>query len=448
MRPDFQLTTDNTPIVAQVCRRLDGLPLAIELAAARSKLLSPRALLNRLEPRLQLLTSGPRGVPERLQTMRNAIAWSDELLDPLLQHLFRELSVFVGGWSLEAAEAVVDPALQVELDGGILGGLTTLVEQSLVEQVEQPDGEPRFQMLETIREYALEQLSATQQSEAVYRRHAEWCLALAEASERGIAGSDAQAWAGQVETEHDNVRGALGWLVQSHNPADVATAQRLAGALVNFWHVHSHFSEARAWADRALSAGGHGPPRAKALRGAAWFAWTQDDFDHAQTCNDEALSIWEASGDVSGIALSVYLRGLLAIERGAYAEADTLMQDAVALFRQVSEPLWTPIALNGLGFLAYLRGDIPRAEQHIEDALGIYRTIGGRWDESLALTNLARIARDKGAYTHAAQLYARSLVIHARFGEKEGVAGNLRGLAVIAGLFERPGQAAQLSRRR
>jgi predicted ATPase/DNA-binding CsgD family transcriptional regulator len=444
VRPDFRLTSDNAPIVAQICRRLDGLPLAIELAAARSRLLSPRALLNRLEPRLELLTSGPHDVPERLQTMHNAIAWSYELLDPLLQRLFRELSVFVGGWSMEAAAAVVDPALQADLDGGILGGLTTLVEQSLIEQVEQPDGEPRFYMLETIREYAREELSASLKSEPVCWRHALWCLALAEASEIGIAGRSAHDWAGRMELEHDNIRAALAWLTQPGQRVDPATAQLLISALLRFWHLHSHFSEARTWATRAVAAGGGGAPRAKALWAAAWFAWMQDDHAEAQSYNAQALNVWEALRDTGGIALGRYLDGLLAIERGAYDEATALIEDALTLFRCLADPLWTPIALNSLGFVAYQQGEIERAEQHIEAALAIYQTADGRWDEALARTNLARIARDRGEYVRAADLYAASLSMHQRFGEKAGVAGNLRGLATVAGLCGRPEWAARL----
>jgi non-specific serine/threonine protein kinase len=444
IRPDFRLTADNAATVAEICRRLDGLPLAIELAAARSKLLSPRALLGRLEQRLELLTGGRRNAPERLQTMRNAIAWSYGLLDPPLQQLFCQLAVFVGGWTVEAAEAVVDPQLHAKLNGGMLDGLAALVEQNLVEQVEQSDGEPRFRMLETIREYAHEQLTSDPRMDDVCRRHASWCLTLAEASEAGIAGSEAQTWAGRVEIEHDNMRAALGWLVDSCQPPDTVTAQLLTSALLRFWHTHSHFSEARAWARRALARGGSGVPRAKALWTAAWFAWTQDDFAESQLHNEEALSIWERAGDVGGIALGHYLRGLLAIERGDYDAATVLLDDAVALFRQVAEPLWTPIALNSLGFVAYQQGDIPRAERHIEESLAIYRSIGGRWDEAQAQTNLARIARDQHDYARAAELYVRSLVIHARFGEREGVAGTLRGLATVAGLSGRPEHAARL----
>jgi non-specific serine/threonine protein kinase len=278
----------------------------------------------------------------------------------------------------------------------------------------------------------------------VCRRHASWCLTLAEASEAGIAGGEALAWAARVDIEHDNMRAALGWLVDSGQPAAVVTAQWLTGALLRFWHTHSHFSEARAWARRALARGGSGVPRAKTLWTAAWFAWTQDDFAESQHHNEEALSIWERVGDVGGIALGRYLRGLLAIERGDYHAATVLIDDAVALFQQVAEPLWTPIALNSLGFVAYQQGDIQRAKQHIEEALSIYHSIGGRWDEALAQTNLARIARDQHDYARAAELYARSLLIHARFGEREGVAGNLRGLATIAGLSGRPEHAARL----
>jgi non-specific serine/threonine protein kinase len=455
-RPDFRLTADNAPIVIQICRHLDGLPLAIELAAVRSKLLSPRALLARLEQRLEILTSGARNQPERLQTMRNAIRWSYSLLDPVLRQLFCQLSVFASGWTLDAAEAVVDTRLQHTLDGGLLGSLGQLVDHSLIVVVDQPDpfadftlrheglragSEPRFRMLETIRAFGLEQLADTGEELAARSQHAAWCLALARASVHGIATSEAQGWVLRLELEHDNIRAALAWLIERR---DAETAQSLVAPLRIFWHLHTHLSEARAWATRACAIGGSGETRAAALLTGAWFAWTQDDFDEAAALNAEALEIWEEAGDTTGIAHAHYLSALLDMELGDYDRATPLLEDAVAVFRQVDDRIWTPVALNSLGFASYQQGDAERAERYFEEALQIYRRIGGRWDEALPLTNLARIARNRGDYIAATRLYLAALDVHWRFGEKAGIAGALRGLATIAAIGGQPEGAARL----
>ncbi len=444
VRPDFRLTDDNAATVATICERLDGLPLAIELAAARSRLLAPRALLARLDQRLALLTSGPRDAPARQRTMRDAIAWSDSLLSPPLQRLFHQLAVFGGGWTLEAAEAVIDPDLVSELDGGVFGGIAALVENSLIEESDQADGEPRFRILETIREYALERFEASPEAITIRRRHAAWCLRLAEACEARVRSGDAATWIEYVEREHGNMRGALSWLLQSTDPDDRTTAEMLTGALAYFWYMHSHISEARAWSERVIAGGGRGGPHAKVLWAAAYWALTQHDFAWAQRHGDAALSMYEQIGDLGGIALSRYTLGLLASESGSYDEASHLIGSSIPSLEHAETPVWMANALNSLGFVAYQQGDLERAERLIESSLPILRNNRILWAEGHAYSNLARIARDRGDYPRAAELYARSMTIRAAFGEREGVASNLRGLGIIATLTGRPEHAARL----
>ena len=444
VRPDFRLTDDNAAPVATICERLDGLPLAIELAAARSRLLAPRALLARLDQRLALLTSGPRDAPARQRTMRDAIAWSDSLLSPPLRQLFRQLSVFVGGWTLDAAEAVVDPDLVTEIDGGVFGGVAALVENSLVDESDQPDGEPRFRILETIREYALEQFESSPEVTTIHRRHAAWCLQLAEDCEARVRSGDAGTWIEYVEREHGNIRGALSWLLESTDPADRTTAEMLTGALAYFWYMHSHISEARAWSERVIAGGGSGGSYAKVLWSASYFALTQHDFAWAQRHGEAALSMFERTGDLGGIALSRYTLGLLASESGSYDEASHLIGSSIPSLEQANTPVWMANALNSLGFVAYQQGDLERAEQLIESSLLVLRDNMILWSEGHSYSNLARIARDRGDYPRAATLYARSMTIRAGFGEREGVASNLRGLGIIAALTGRPEHAARL----
>ncbi len=277
MRPDFALVAENAAVVAAICRRLDGLPLAIELAAARVNVLPLPALLKWLEPRLPLLTGGGRDLPARQRTMRDAIAWSYELLSHEGQALFRRLAVFVGGCSIEAAEAV--GATTDESGIGVLDALSALVNASLLRREAGPDGagvfSPRFGMLETIREYGLEQLTASGEAAAIQRRHTAWYLALAERAAPELYGGPNQLpWLNRLEAEHDNLRSALRWALASHP----ATALRLGGSLFWFWYVRGHLSEGRRWLEQALARGSDAPPavRGRALLGTGMLAHWQD----------------------------------------------------------------------------------------------------------------------------------------------------------------------------
>ncbi len=325
VKPEFQVTNTNARAVVEICARLDGLPLAIELAAARSKLLPPLALLTRLGQRLAVLTSGTRDMPVRQQTLRNTIAWSYQLLDAQEQRLFRRLSVFVGECSLEAIEATC-AALDDEV-GRVIEGVASLLDKSLLQQTEQEGEEPRLLMLETIREYALEALSASGELEATQQAHATYYLALAEQAEAELEGRRQVRWLERLEREHDNLRAALGWALESGLDEEGEhrreLALRLGGALGQFWMLHSHSHEGRTFLQQALAAC---PPAASALRAkalivAADLAANQSDRQQAEVLAQEGLALYRQLEDEAGIAYCLYVLGICATWRGEHGQA-------------------------------------------------------------------------------------------------------------------------------
>jgi predicted ATPase/transcriptional regulator with XRE-family HTH domain len=445
--PGFSLTESTAPAVAAICRRLDGLPLAIALAAARVNHLPLAALLMRLERRLPLLTGGPRDLPARLQTMRNAIAWSHDLLDPDEQQLFRRLAVFAGGCTLDAAEAVcsggqgdrgtgrlafsgLSPCPPVPLSPSVLDGLASLVDKSLVWQDAQDD-EPRYRMLETIREYGLEQLIASGEVEAVRRRHAGWCLTHAERSYAAVPGSDQWSWLERSEAEHDNFRGVLTWLLAQ---GDAETAQRLTGALHRFWYVSGQLTEGRTWAERALAAGRDTPAsvRAVALLAAGWLAWAQGDYAPAIDRVQESLGTFRALDHSSGIAECLYVLGMVAEDRGDYPQAIALLAEALGLFRGQDDAPWVGYVLNALGIVAYEQGDPVRATALYLEALEQFHVVGETIGTAYALTNLGKIALAAGDFDLAAGHFQECLALRKELGEPVSLAGCLRGLAIVA----------------
>ena len=257
--PDFAVTAENAPAVQEICLRLDGLPLAIELAAARTKVLSPRAILDRLQSRLQLLTGGALDLPERQQTLRNTIDWSHDLLNEAEGKLFRRLSVFAGGCTLEAAEAVCNTSRDLGID--LFEGLSSLVDKNLVQRVDRAEAEPRFAMLETIREYALERLTDSGEQAAVRRAHAAYCLVLAEEGNPELSPADRASWLAQCDVEIDNFRSALDWLFQT---LDLEWGLRLCVALFRFWDMREHLTEGRARLETVLRLAGAGRTKERA----------------------------------------------------------------------------------------------------------------------------------------------------------------------------------------
>ncbi len=346
-RPDFALTERNAAPVAAICARLDGLPLAIELAAARIRHLPPAALLRRLDGSLALLTDGPRDLPGRQQSLHETITWSYALLEEDGQTLFRRLSIFVGGCTPAAAAAVcraVDGAPPdgdrregLPPDGDLLAGLVRLADQSMLAVTEQADGEPRFALLETMRVYALEQREAAGEDDALRRAHAAWRLALAEEAEPALTGADQDMWLERLEREHDNLRAALRWLRESD---DGEAGLRLAAALWRFWHVRGHIGEGRAWLEELLARGplaaaaAAAAGRAAALNAAGRLAHAQGEYDRASTLLTESLALRRAAGDREGAAQALSDLGMMACDANDYARATALLDESLALRRQ------------------------------------------------------------------------------------------------------------------
>ena len=376
IRSDFYVTADNAATIAEICLRLDGLPLAIELAAARINLLPPQALLARLSQRLTVLTSGARDVPERQRTLRNTLAWSYQLLDAKAQRLFRRLSVFVGGCTLEAVCAALDAETTAV---SVLDGVASLVDKSLLHQTEQVDGEPRYVMLETIREYGLECLQACGELEAVRRAHAAYYLRLAEAMEPLIRAEQVQ-WLDQLEREHGNLQAALSWLITSE---ERELALRFGGALWQFWRRHGHLSEGYGFLERTLadSEGTAAPIRAKALIGA----------------------------------------GVLAGELGNYAQAEILCEEGLRLSRDLEDPRSITTSLWMLGRVAYHKGEYVVARSLVEEALAVAQQVGSSWEMTHALDTLTFIAYDEGKYEEACARGEECLVHARRAGDNKAI---------------------------
>ena len=389
VKPEFELTMTNASAVVEICVQLDGLPLAIELAAARMKLLSPPALLARLGQRLAMLTSGSRDVPPRQQTLRNTIAWSYHLLDAWEQRLFRWLSVFVGGWTLQAAEAV---CARADIGGGhVFEGIASLVDKSLLQRLEHTgeDGEgSSLRMLETIREYGQEALIAHGEGATARQAHADYFCRVAEEAESALQGPQLVPWLEQLEREHDNLRAALRWACDSEQ---TAMALRLGTALERFWVIRGHRTEGLAFLEQALASSAEVATevRAKALLAAARLAFVQSNYTRGAVLAQESLALFRGLGDRGGIALSLDRLGMAAWRRGDFAAARVLMEEALALFRarddqsRVAWSLWT------LGLLNTKQGEYTRACALFEDSVTLFKQLGHKRGLAAALTQWA-----------------------------------------------------------
>jgi predicted ATPase/class 3 adenylate cyclase/DNA-binding CsgD family transcriptional regulator len=428
-KPAFQLTDTNARAITELCARLDGLPLAIELAAARMKLFSPRALLARLGSRLAVLTSVSRDVPARQQTLRNTIAWSYQLLDAREQRLFRRLAVFVGGCTMETIEAVcTSPGSASE---PVLDGVASLVDKSLLQQVEQHVGEEsRFVMLETIREYALENLESHGETQAARRAHAAYFLALAEEAEQSMAGPQQALLLERLEQEHDNLRAAMQW---STSQAGRDIALRLGGALQSFWYIRGHFSEGRDFLARALSRSNEvaAPVRAKALYAAARL---DDDLDRAEECCQQSLALYRELGDAVGIASSLHLLADIAEGRGNLAVARALGEESLMRFRELGDERSVAYLLFHLGSLAVEQGEYARARDLLDESLMLNRDLGNTRIMAYSLFYLAQVSRLSGGdLAQAHTLLDKSFALFREVGDKEGIASclNLRGMLAL-----------------
>jgi non-specific serine/threonine protein kinase len=416
--------------VAEICAHLDGLPLAIELAAARVRLLPPSALLGRLDRSLMVLTSGARDLPPRQRTLRATIAWSHDLLEPSERVLFRRLGVFAGDWSLEAVEAVCEP--DADLGVGVLDGVDSLIGKGLLRPVAPLGAEPRFGLLETIREFAVEQLDENHETDALRARHAAYYLALAERLEPTLWGIESSASLERLEREHGNLRTALAWSLEESNRAEIGL--RMVAALGRFWMLHCHLSEGRRWIEQALASGADVPSiaRVNALSWAINLADFLGDIAGLESLARRTLSTSEDLGDGRGQAWALMHLGRVAAHRGDVDQAEDFATQAFLLSRQLNEVWITGLGLEMLGEVARMRQDFERAATLYQESLSVARGLGDRWLIGAALCDLAWVTLRLGDTKGAAALFDENLRLSQENGDRRRIAKCLDGFAGVA----------------
>ncbi len=487
VQPAFVMTAENAPALASICRRLDGIPLALELAAARVRAMPVEQIEQRLDQRFGLLTGGSRTALPRHQTLRALIDWSYDLLNEAEKALLCRLSVFSGGWTLEAAEQVcpdewtsgrmdewtngppqtssIRPFVHSSIQPyDVLDLLTSLVDKSLVYYAAE-GGAARYRLLETVRQYARDRLLEVGEGVTWRSRHLTCFLALAEEAAPHLTGADQQTWLERLDSEHENLRAAFEFAVGDRpdlaGPAGAGTSDqqpttyyeaglRLAGALWRFWHVRGYLGEGRGWLSRALMAGpgrqhpeGATEVRAKALSGAGWLAHTQGDFAAAQPLFEESLQIHRKLGDSRGIAVCLCNLGNVAYSVGDYAVARALYEESLAIQRELGDRWGISRWLNNLGAVAYAQGDFSAARALHTESLVIRRDLGDWQGIATSLNNLGVLAHEEGSHVAARALHEESLAIKRELGDRQGIALSLEGLASIAGRGS-PSRGAQL----
>jgi predicted ATPase/class 3 adenylate cyclase len=428
-RSDFQLTHQNASMLASICHRLDGIPLAIELAAARVRSLSVEEIDGKLGQRFRLLTGGSRTALPRHRTLRSLIDWSYDLLNDPEKILLQRLSVFAGGWTLEAAELVC--AGDGVQDGDVLDLLTSLCDKSLV-LVEQNDGNYRYRLLETVRQYARERLLESGGCDALQEQHRDYFLALAEEAEPQLLGAEQAVWLGRLEEEHDNLRTALEW---SRAEVGAQAGLRLCGALLRFWSMRGHFPEGRQWCARILAKTGHGertPDRAKALNAAGALAYHQGDYRAARALHEEGLAIWRGLGDRRGLANSLNNLGNVVCEQGDLASARALHEESLAIVRELGDRSGVGRSLCNVGIVAHEQGDFAYATKLLKESLAVMRELGDRVSTAALLGNLGRVALLQDDYPAAQALYEESLAIRRQLGDRRGIADTLINLVDVS----------------
>ncbi|MGH2614512.1 MAG: ATP-binding protein [Thermomicrobiales bacterium] len=449
IRPDLGQSPGDTAAIVGICRRLDGLPLALELAAARLDILPPPALLERLQHTLPLLTGGARDLPDRLRTMRDAITWSYDLLDDDEQALFRRLAVFAGGFTLEAAEAVASRGVEESRSregrqfplssasrlpppaSSVLDGIASLAEKSLLRLEEGADGEPRYLMLETVRELGREQLAVSGDEAAARRRHAAWCQELAERAEPELLGPEQRRWCERLEAEHANLRAVHAWLIETGN---AAPALRLASALWVFWFLRGHLREGYAWLAQALAIESDAPPagRVEALWGAGMLAWASGNYRRAEALGVQARELAEAHGLVFGKAAALYLLFLAIEMQDRLDEAIALGEESVARMRESGVRAWLAYVLADVGTRLLATVDRERGEAWIEEGLALHRELGNKQGIGNKLNDLGLVSHEAGDARAAARHYADSLRWLLEGGDAWYLASPIEGLAAIA----------------
>jgi predicted ATPase/DNA-binding CsgD family transcriptional regulator len=438
VEPKFALTEGNATAVAQICYRLDGIPLAIELAAARVKVLSVGQIAARLDDRFALLTDGGRTALARQRTLEAAMDWSHELLVPGERTLFGRLSVFAGGFTLEAVEAVCSglPSDEEPEQGGVLDGLSRLVDKSLVVVVEQ-DGDARYRLLETIRQYAWEKLERSgEETEEVRRRHAGFVLALAEEAGPELKGPRQGEWLERLETEHDNLRAAMRWMLgEGAAEGGVEAAARLAWALWLFWFHRGHQDEGRRWIEGVMAWSDTLPAdlRAKVLYADGAMSWGLRESSDTIRLLEESRALFRQAGDRHGEALALAATGPPTLQQGDVEQATGILEEAIELLRAAGDRWETGFMLAHLGMIYLDRDEQVLATRHLEESLALSREVGHKFSGSVALTNLARAAEALGDHERAAGSYAEGLTLAVELRDKANAAYCLEGLARVTG---------------
>jgi predicted ATPase/class 3 adenylate cyclase len=425
--PRFELTEDNASAVVEICRRLDGLPLAIELATSRLRLMSPTAMLERLDRALPLLAGGSRDLPARQRTLRGAIGWSHDLLSPEMAALFRRVCVFAGGFTLDAAEAVCRPGDDLGLDTMV--AMEDLLGTALVRRIPTMMGDVRFDTLQTVREFGLEQLADDEGGPEVRRRHALHFLDLAEQFQRESRGPNLPLFMGLLHVEHDNLRAALTWALDM-DEGDVAL--RLSASVWRFWHLHGDLTAGRRWLTQALalpSASGRTRERAQALIALGSLSYWQRDQDACAAAYTEALDIFTDLGDWAGIAYGTFNLGFVRLIAGNTTEAVQMLQASRAMFEELGDRRGVADCLFGLSIAARLQGDMQTARATGEEGLRMHEELGDMFGIISALYAAGRAAAETGDFDTSRAYFLRVLDLAEMFGDRTGIALALDNLA-------------------
>lgn len=427
----FRLTPRNASAVVDICRQLDGIPLAIEMAAARVRALSVTEINSRLDNRFRLLTSGNRGVLPRHQTLRALIDWSYDQLSEAEQALLRRVALFAGGWTAAAAEAICTDAItQSEVLSDLL---SSLADKSLL-VIEAQDETTRYRLLETVRQYGLDRLTETEELLPFKARHRDYFLTLAETARNNLAGPEQFRWLATLDAEYDNLRQALAFCRDESQPGELGL--RLSAALWNYWPKRSHFTEGRAYYAAALShpdaLSTRSLARADALNGAGVLAFYQGDYAAAAPLHEEGLSICRELGDKKGAAIALANRANVSAVQGDYAGARARYEEGLATWRELNDKKRIATILNNLGNIVTEQGDYETARRLQEESLALEREFGNRQGEATSLNNLGILAEERGDYPAARALYEESLSIHRELGMRASQASNLCGLGNVA----------------
>ena len=437
VKPDLRLDEQAADLLVNICRRLDGLPLALELAASRIQHLPLLGLRDQLDSRLTVLTRGPADLPPRQRTMRDTLAWSYELLDPTEQSLFRAISVFAGGWTLEGANKVWASTTP---DRDTFAIISALVDKSLVILADVEGPEPRYDVLDLIGEYAAEQREQRSETRALRRAHALFFLSLAERAEEEMGGTGQEFWYRRLLLEHDNLRNALRWTTSEGEELGV----RLAGALWQFWRAEGHFSEGRAWLEKATKAAPHAAKRhhTKALWGAAWLAFHQDDLRAARACSEQLLAMTDERDQTIMRRNALTVKGMLQIAAGQFEAALTPLAASVDICEAIGPSWHLATSKLNLALASMHTGQIDDARRLLRASLHLYLDLGDERFVARVHVYLGHLALLEGEKTRAKKLFSDALGRFSQLGDQGGIAESVEGLASVSAAERKMERAA------